>query len=749
MESKILKSTNSIEELEAALEWFSECDLSYVAIDSETMGVQWRELHKEWAVETSETRKKFLAKEMDGCKSDALNHRKNLLGCVQLAANYWELARDDGPEGVLKTHQRGLVIVTERDDFKQKVADYLEWWGETVWCGQNLKFDIHQFKQHLPTVYGKPLAFDKIHDTQLCHALIHGSKSNASTALKFLPEYYSLPPELQKKDVQPFADWWDTMLDELYIEYALYDVWIILPIVYKQIEIMKRDNLLRARKLECNLITPLVDIEDVGLRFDKEKMHEFMIRAKEFVRKNEEVYASLFNGISHSAPLQVLKRLKEVYPDNVPIKRQYNKELRGFEEIESVDKYALLEAGYLEDGIYPAVKAYYDIKEVQTKINTVKKWLALDDGKLYVNFFQVPTSHSEDSGDGGARTGRMSTSPQMQNISNFLKQFIVAPPGYVIFSSDAKGIELCILGHYTGDERLKQAASLPLHSDMAVDAFSLDKQPHKKSKEYRIGKEINFGFPYGMYAATFCRRVLRATMGKIRVSAEDANNFRQLYFRKYPGVLPYHQREFAQGCLNGYSQSKSGRRRYYNVKDRPVLDQEYVPFWNPYIGGYVGPFEGKCEKPTGRNSSKFVRSSMVDGMACYRAADWRWRNVCYNMPIQGTGADIIKLAILNVHKNLDSAKGYLFGTVHDSLDGFAREDCVEEVLRVVNTQLLNACNYYISDVNFAAEHSYGRSWASAPEDILTDSYGLWVIKGDDEWTMQEFQQEVSVTNTHI
>ena len=134
-------------------------------------------------------------------------------------------------------------------------------------------------------------------------------------------------------------------------------------------------------------------------------------------------------------------------------------------------------------------------------------------------------------------------------------------------------------------------------------------------------------------------------------------------------------------------------------------------------------------------------------MACWRAADWRWRNICYNMPVQGTGADLLKMTLIDL---IDGAGEYynVFATVHDSRDAYVKKGYAEELRAAIDAIDLKAAAALLPGITIKGEHSLGRCWASAPPDIRTADHGLWVYpKGltDEElaaWVKTEFQQEL-------
>lgn len=721
-----VKVCYTVEELQEAIDWFGEGDLSHIALDTETMGINWLQLTQEMHVSTKERTKVLLDERDKVYGKEALDPRTNHLAVGQLA-----------------TYDDRCIIAVLKDP---KVADLFQFFlrllqgKNPVWLLHNAKFDYHQFAHHYD------LRFDdqRLHDTQLCESLIKGARDYGSVSLSTVSQTYPLPEHLCKvKTGSAVSDWWTRPLDDNQIEYAAIDVLSLRHIMKHQKARMKADNLLRVRQLECRLTPRLVRLEDTGASFDRDKLSEFLVRANEVRNQKQDVYRETFHGIKPTESKKMLERIKEHY-GIVPTKTQYDKEAGGFVAKESVDKFALLEAGLAHD---PAIEAYIALKELGNKITWAEKALVAPDNLMRVTFHQLAAWDTGEGEDGGARTGRMSTSPQLQNVSNFLKQFIVADDGWVILSSDQGGVELRLMASIADVAALKDAFNKGIspHKVMCSRITGLDvEKVSKKAREYRIAKECNFGFIYGMGGPSFCKQVLRATDGEERLSEEEGWAFRDQFFSVYPEVKYYHQRQHALGCLNGYVETRSGRRRYYNVADRPTVEYPYKNFWNP--------FEGQWTEYKHNASATFM------------AADWKWKNVTYNHPIQGTGADLTKEAtaaaidqFVRLNNQANHRVARMFAVVHDSNDSIVREDYLDQALKIHHTCIEAAMQKYIPDVPPEVEHSVGRSWAGPPDDgkgngsvhsIREMDYGCWVYPRDlddnglEAWMKTEFQQEV-------
>ena len=221
-----------------------------------------------------------------------------------------------------------------------------------------------------------------------------------------------------------------------------------------------------------------------------------------------------------------------------------------------------------------------------------------------------------------AVTGRLSSNePNLQNIpirtpeGRRIREAFVAPPGSVIVSADYSQIELRIMAHLSRDASLLRAFSegMDVHRATASEVFGVP--PAEVSAEQRrYAKTINFGLIYGMSAFG-----LAAQLG---IERDAARNWIERYFARYPGVRRYMEDTRAQAKSQGYVETVLGRR-----------------LWLPEINSPNGPRRGAAERQA------------------------------INAPLQGTAADVVKLAMIEVQRWLDEAglASRLVLQVHDEL----------------------------------------------------------------------------------
>ena len=262
-------------------------------------------------------------------------------------------------------------------------------------------------------------------------------------------------------------------------------------------------------------------------------------------------------------------------------------------------------------------------------------------------------------------TGRLSsTEPNLQNIptrtelGSKMREMFVAAPGHVLVDADYSQIELRILAHITGDEAMQQAflSGADIHRATAAKIYHIPESD--VTHELRTSaKAINFGIMYGKGAFS---------LGKdLGISVKEADTFLKTYLNTFPKVDGYMQNCIEHAKEKGYVETLFGRRR-------PL--------------------------PELASSNFQVRSS--------------GERMARNTPIQGTAADIIKLAMVHVWQRLRDEKlqARLLLQVHDELIVEAPENEVEQVKRILKEEMEQVVSY---SVPLTAEVGTGKTWLEA------------------------------------
>jgi DNA polymerase-1 len=264
-----------------------------------------------------------------------------------------------------------------------------------------------------------------------------------------------------------------------------------------------------------------------------------------------------------------------------------------------------------------------------------------------------------------AATGRLSSSnPNLQNIpirtplGRKIRTAFVAPPGSVILAADYSQIELRIMAHLSGDKGLLKAFhdDVDVHRATAGEVFGADYEKVTDDQR-RAAKAINFGLMYGMSAFGLSRQ--------LDISRTEAQEYMDTYFARYPGVRTFMEETREQAREKGYVETLFGRRLYL-----------------PEI-----------------NAGNMMRRQGAE-----RAA--------INAPMQGTAADIIKIAMIKVDHWLQTSEpgARLVMQVHDELVLEVEEKQIKPVRDAVIKHMSAAAKL---DVPLVVDAGFGADWDTA------------------------------------
>ncbi len=261
-----------------------------------------------------------------------------------------------------------------------------------------------------------------------------------------------------------------------------------------------------------------------------------------------------------------------------------------------------------------------------TYVDALPELVRLDTHRVHTDFNQAVTA-----------TGRLSSSnPNLQNIpirtafSRQIRAAFIPESGWKLVAADYSQIELRILAHLSEEPVLVQAYNN--REDVhALTARLLFEKDDISTEERRLGKIINFGVIYGMGAARFAREA--------NVDRTEAKSFIDRYYERYPAVFEYLQQMQREAIAQGYVQTLMGRRRYFNFTTTKLRD---------LLGS----------DPNQIDLDNLKRMSGYDAASLRAAA---------NAPIQGSSADIIKVAMIRLHEVLKGYQTRLLLQVHDEL----------------------------------------------------------------------------------
>ena len=306
---------------------------------------------------------------------------------------------------------------------------------------------------------------------------------------------------------------------------------------------------------------------------------------------------------------------------------------------------------------HPIVKEVLDYRMLTKLKSTYAEGLLKvisQDGRIHTSFQMTVTA-----------TGRLSsTEPNLQNIpvrkelGAQIRNMFVAAPGMMLVDADYSQIELRLLAHISGDQAMKEAflSGEDFHTVTASKVFGVPVEQVTPTLRSRA-KAVNFGIVYGISAFSLAQ--------DIGVYTNEAKAYMDAYLERYHGVRDYMKNIVESAKEKGYVSTIYGRRRYL-----PEL-----------------------------KSSNFNMRSFGE-------------RVALNMPVQGTAADIIKLAMVNVYRRLKETglKARLILQVHDELIVECPGEEAEQVRDILTEEMENAAHL---SVPLVAEAHIGHSWAEA------------------------------------
>jgi DNA polymerase-1 len=327
----------------------------------------------------------------------------------------------------------------------------------------------------------------------------------------------------------------------------------------------------------------------------------------------------------------------------------------------------------LEDAhpVVPLVLEHRTLSKLKsTYVDALPALVEPETGRVHTDFNQAVTA-----------TGRLSSSnPNLQNIpirnafSRQIRQAFLPQEGWQLLSADYSQIELRILAHLSGEEVLIEAFKNKEDVHALTARLLLEKE-QVNADERRLGKTINFGVIYGMGAQRFARET--------GVSQGQAKEFLSRYRQRYPQVFAYLELQERLALSRGYVETILGRRRPFN-------------FDPSGLGRLLGrePMDIDLE---------VARRGGLEAQQLRAAA---------NAPIQGSSADIIKLAMVQLHRQLEQTglQAHLLLQVHDELVLEAAPEALEAVRNLTRDCMEQAISL---SVPLVADIGSGDNWMEA------------------------------------
>jgi DNA polymerase I len=398
--------------------------------------------------------------------------------------------------------------------------------------------------------------------------------------------------------------------------------------------------------VEMPLVPLLAEMEMNGVLLDRAMLMEMSSTLGNDMKRLE---AEIYTAVGHQFNINSPQQLSSVLFTELKLKpMSARKTQSGF----STD------AAILEElkNAHPVIKFVLEYRQISKLKSTYTDALPL---LINQKTGRVHTSYNQT----GTTTGRLSSSePNLQNlpirgeVGAKIRQAIIAQPGWLLLSADYSQIDLRALAHISQDPELMATFQRDedVHTHTASEVFGV---PDDKvtAQMRRAAKTINFGVIYGMSGYG----LQQAT----DLTREEAELFITTYFQRYPGVKNYFEATKKQAAAMGYVQTVLGRRRYI-----------------PEI-----------------NSTNRLAREAAERMAI-------------NMPVQGTSADIIKIAMVNLHRAMqkNQMKTMMTMQVHDELVFEVPPDELEALKSMVKEIMPNAMQLAVP---LKIDIKVGKNWS--------------------------------------
>ena len=530
---------------------------------------------------------------------------------------------------------------------------------------QNSKYDYKVLKQSLG------IKINNVFDTMIAEALIRSGlpMGDNRTGLGFLTRRYT-GEELDKSIRDTFTRFTDVLSDdnkgfiqggemtEAQLKYAAMDVIVLFPIFDAQYKLLQEKSLVKVANLEFTVMPVVGDMELRGFQINVPKWKDHIQTMRESHKK---IAKDLQEAVRPYFKIHQVDLFGN-YGDVINLNSQV--QLMGLMNDKLNLNIPSTGVAILEITDHPIAKLLLEYRKYEKMISAFGDSLLSQlnpvTGRLHPNYQQARTT-----------TGRFACSkPNLQQIpargeGAVFRTFFEAPEGRMLATCDYSQQEMRVLADLSGDETLLESyrTGKDLHSLTAANMYGVPytddfKDKHKDLRQ--AAKTINFGLVYGRGASSLAPQ--------IGVSVEEAKALVVKYFEKMPKIEKWLKEAAKFGVEHGYVETLLGRKRFYELPDPSD------PNYNREISGI-------------ERASK-------------------------NMPIQGTSADMTKIAMINIAKryeaeNLDAG---IIHTLHDELVTEASEEHAERAMQIQKEEMINAGKTLLKQCPVEVDGEISKQW---------------------------------------
>jgi DNA polymerase-1 len=422
----------------------------------------------------------------------------------------------------------------------------------------------------------------------------------------------------------------------------------LLPLLQRELQ---EKGLTQLLELEMNLLPVIMDMERAGVRIDVDFFRHMSQDLTAALLKLEQ---TIYDIAGEPFNINSTQQLSDMLFKKLGLPREGLKKIGSGHYSTAFDVLEGLRAAD-KSGIVAAIIEHRELGKLKgTYVDALPQLINPNTGRIHTSFSQI-----------GAVTGRLASSnPNLQNIpirsevGQKLRRGFISEPGWVFLSADYSQVELRILAHISQDETLLDAFrhDRDIHTTTAAAVYGIPMESVTRNQR-NFAKRVNFGLIYGMSSFRLAR--------ESGLTAGEAETFVKKYFAQFPGVERYLENTRLKARTDGYVETLFGRRRYFPI----------------------------------------FRTAMS---AANRQAVMRAEREAVNHPIQGTAADIIKIAMIRLHEQLRARfQARMVLQVHDEL---LLELPREEVEAVRPLVVETMCDAFELDAPLRVEAEIGANW---------------------------------------
>ncbi|MEA3375206.1 MAG: DNA polymerase I [Chloroflexota bacterium] len=401
--------------------------------------------------------------------------------------------------------------------------------------------------------------------------------------------------------------------------------------------------------IEIPLVPVLAAMERTGIRFDVEQLEQM---SQELAARLADIEDQIYERVGYPFNVNSTQQLSDALFKTLDLPSQGVRRTKSGHYSTAASVLERLQDDHPVIGLILEHRTLSKLKS--TYVDALPRMVNPDTGRLHTSYNQT-----------GTVTGRISSSdPNLQNIpirteiGRHVRRAFVADEGWKLIAADYSQVELRVMAHVSGDEGLLAAFARgeDIHASTAAAILGVpleDVTPDQR----RLAKSVNFGLSYGQTAYG-----LAQATGLTQPEAED---FIETYFQRFPGVREYIERTKTLAARQGYVETLMGRRRYF-----PEL------------------------QPNSK-ASHYARQAS--------------ERMAINAPIQGTAADIIKIAMIRLHRAFQERglRARMILQVHDELIVEAPDDEVLGTAKLMRQVMENA---FQLDAPLKVDLKTGQNW---------------------------------------